>query len=212
MYFHALIPFKPKNPKTRLSSVLSQDEREEFARVMLCDVINAVNRTGCTATLLTTSKYDCHEALVAVRKEGLNEAINWALPQFHCPAMIIMSDLPLVTAGALQKVLSTQKDMAIVPGIGGGTNVIFVKKPEKFHAEYYGFSFRRHLEIAKEAGLSVEIVDSMRLSTDVDEPSDLVELMIHGRGLAREWLYGHGFELNVENGRLKVMRNGETIV
>lgn len=212
MYFHALIPFRPKNPKTRLSSVLSLEEREEFARVMLCDVINAVNRTGCSSTLLTTSKYNCRESLVAVRKEGLNEAINWALPQFHCPAMIIMSDLPLVTAGALQKVLSTKKDMAIVPGTGGGTNVIFVKKPEKFHVEYYGFSFRRHLQIAEEAGLSVEIIDSMRLTTDVDEPADLVELMIHGRGIAREWLYNHGFELSAADGRVKVLRNGDTIV
>lgn len=211
MYFHALIPFKPVNPKTRLSSVMSQEEREEFAAVMLQDVISAVRKTGCTATLLCTSKYSCTEALVAVRKEGLNEAINWALPQFHCPALILMSDLPMVTPGSLQRVLSTRADMAIVPGLGGGTNVIFMKHPELFHVEYYGFSFRRHLQIAEELGLSVEIMDSMRMSTDVDEPADLVELMIHGHGNAREWLYGHGFTLLVENGRVGVMRNGERI-
>ncbi|HJK10542.1 MAG TPA: hypothetical protein O0X33_00460 [Methanocorpusculum sp.] len=49
------------------------------------------------------------------------------------------------------------------------------------------------------------------MSTDVDEPSDLVELMIHGHGNAREWLYEHGFALSVENGRVSVMRNGEKI-
>ncbi|MBQ4597562.1 MAG: 2-phospho-L-lactate guanylyltransferase, partial [Methanocorpusculum sp.] len=59
MYFHALIPFRPVNPKTRLSGVLTQEEREEFAQVMLGDVISAVRRTGCTATLLCTSKYEC---------------------------------------------------------------------------------------------------------------------------------------------------------
>ena len=102
MYFHALIPFKPVNPKTRLASVMTQEEREEFAEVMLGDVISAVRKTGCTATLLCTSRYTCNEALVAIRKEGLNEAINWALPQFHCPALIIMSDLPMTTPGSLQ--------------------------------------------------------------------------------------------------------------
>lgn len=212
MYFHALIPFKPVNPKSRLSSVMSLEEREEFAEVMLGDVISAVRKTGCTVTLLCTSKYTCSDALVAVRKEGLNEAINWALPQFHCPALIIMSDLPMVTPGSLQRVLSTRADVAIVPGLGGGTNVIFIKHPEKFRVEYYGFSFKRHLEIAHELGLTVEIVDSMRMATDVDEPTDLVELMIHGRGNAREWLYEHGFTLSVENGRVSVSKNGERIV
>ncbi|MDD2470700.1 MAG: 2-phospho-L-lactate guanylyltransferase [Methanocorpusculum sp.] len=212
MYFHALIPFKPVNPKTRLSSILSQEEREEFARIMLGDVISAVRRTGCSATLLCTSAYDCRDALVAVRKEGLNEAINWALPQFHCPALIIMSDLPMVTPGGLQRVVSTKADMSIVPGLGGGTNVMFVKKPEDFHVEYYGFSFRRHLQIAEELGFSVEIIDSMRMSTDVDEPADLVELMIHGHGNAREWLYNNGFTLSIEDGRVNVLRNGAEIV
>ena len=129
MYFHALIPFRPVNPKTRLSGVLSEEEREEFAQVMLGDVIYAVRRTGCTATLLCTSKYECRDALVAIRREGLNEAINWALPQFHCPALIIMSDLPMVTPGSLQRVVSTKADLAIVPGLGGGTNILFIKNP-----------------------------------------------------------------------------------
>jgi len=211
MHFHALIPYKPVNPKTRLAPVMTQEEREEFAEVMLGDVISAVRKTGCTATLLCTSKYTCSEAQVVIRKEGLNEAINWALLQFRCPALIIMSDLPMTTSGSLQRVLSTKADMAIVPGLGGGTNVIFVKHPEIFHVEYYNFSYCRHLQIAEELGLTVEIIDSMRLSIDVDEPSDLVELMIQGHGNAREWLYKHGFALSVEDGRVSVMRNGEKI-
>ena len=36
---HALIPYKPKNPKTRLSSILSQEEREQFAEAMLAIVL-----------------------------------------------------------------------------------------------------------------------------------------------------------------------------
>ncbi|HJJ56027.1 MAG TPA: 2-phospho-L-lactate guanylyltransferase [Methanocorpusculum sp.] len=212
MYFHALIPYKPINPKTRLSSVLSQPEREEFAETMLKDVIYAVRKTGCTATLLCTSEYTCSDALVAVRKQGLNESINWALSQFHCPALIIMSDIPMVTAGSLQRLLSTKSDMAIVPGLGGGTNVIFIKRPTIFHVEYYGFSYRRHLQIAEELGLTVEIIDSMKMSVDIDEPSDLIELMLHSHSKSREWLYTHGFNLLVENGRVSVTRNGQKIV
>ena len=80
MYFHALIPFKPVNPKTRLASVMTQEEREEFAEVMLGDVISAVRKTGCTATLLCTSKYTCNEALVAIRKEGLTKQSTGHFP------------------------------------------------------------------------------------------------------------------------------------
>ena len=32
------------------------------------------------------------------------------------------------------------------------------------------------------------VVDSMRLSTDVDEPADLVEVLLHGEGQAVTWL------------------------
>lgn len=206
MYFHALIPFKPINPKTRLSCVMDQKEREGFAYSMLQDVISAVNRTGCSATLLSTSPYACETALVAVRDEGLNEAIDWALPQFHCPALIIMADLPLVTARALQRVLSTDADMAIVPGRGGGTNVIFLKRPQCFHARYYGSSFQKHLAMAEECGFSVDVIDSFRLSTDIDEKEDLVEVLIHGKGHAREYLELLGFSVMHEKGRVGVVR------
>ncbi|MCP1716262.1 2-phospho-L-lactate guanylyltransferase [Methanocalculus alkaliphilus] len=207
MYFHALIPFKPINPKTRLSCVMNQEEREGFARAMLEDVVTAVNRTGCSATLLSTSPYACETALVAVRNDGLNEAIDWALPQFHCPALIIMADLPLVTAGALQRILSTEADMAIVPGRGGGTNVVFLKSPACFTAQYYGSSFRKHLAMAKECGFSVEVIDSFRLSTDIDEKEDLVEVLIHGRGKSREYLESLGFGVTEEKGRVGVSRS-----
>lgn len=207
MYFHALIPFKPVNSKTRLSKVLDQHEREAFARAMLDDVIAAVLKSGCSATLLCTHPFEHKQALIAVRKEPLNDAINWALSQFHCPALIIMSDIPLVTAGALQRMISTAADMSIVPGRGGGTNAIFLKKPECFRADYYGASFLDHMRIAEECGFSVEVVDSFRISTDVDEEEDLVEVLIHGKGKSREYLESIGFALSIEEGRVGVKRN-----
>ncbi len=206
MYFHALIPFKPINPKTRLSCILDQDEREAFARAMLDDVIAAVLKSGCSATLLCTDAFEHEDALIAVRREPLNDAVNWALAQFHCPALIIMSDIPLVRAGDIQRLVSTEKDMAIVPGRGGGTNVIFLKKPRCFRADYYGASFLDHMRIAAECGFSVEVIDSFRMSTDMDEKEDLVELLIHGRGKSRQFLEQSGFALSIEKGRVGVKR------
>ncbi|HJJ29312.1 MAG TPA: 2-phospho-L-lactate guanylyltransferase [Methanocorpusculum sp.] len=214
MRVQALIPFRPVDSKKRLSPVFSQREREDFARAMIADVISSVKEAGCIPVVLSTSAYSCADADVEVRvvEQGLNEALNEALPQCSGPVVIIMSDLPLVRASDLARLLGTKKDLAIVPGLGGGTNIIFVKEPARFHVLYYGYSFAQHLRIAKESGLSVEVIDSMRMSVDADEPEDLVELLIHGTGAARAWLDAHGFSLSTESGRLKVMRGGEVVV
>jgi len=49
---HALIPYKIVNPKTRLSCILSQEEREAFARAMLEDVIHAVKDANCSPVIV----------------------------------------------------------------------------------------------------------------------------------------------------------------
>lgn len=212
MTVQALIPFKPVNPKTRLSPVLTQEEREDFARAMISDVVASVKEAGCNPVLLSTSAFSFADAEVRVVNEGLNEALNHALPASEGPVLIIMSDLPLVRSSDLSRLLATEADMAVVPGLGGGTNIIFVREPARYHVQYYGYSFARHLEIAKECGLSVEIIDSMRMSCDVDEPGDLVELLIHGTGFARAWLDAHDFSLSTESGRLKIVRGGKVVV
>jgi len=210
--YQALIPFRPVNSKTRLSSVFTQEEREEFARVMLDDVISAVAEAGLDVSVLSTNDYTSEKANVIVRDEGLNEALNRVLPTLNVPVLIIMSDLPIVSAADIKRVVSTEKDIAIVPGLGGGTNILFIKNPKKYHVEYYGFSFRKHRDIAVASGMSVDVIDSMRMSMDVDEPSDLVELLIHGTGNSPGWLRSHDFSLSTESGRLKVTYKGEEFV
>ncbi len=207
MHFHVLIPFKPVNPKTRLSCILDQEEREAFARAMLDDVIAAVTKSAYSATILCTHPFEHEQAPVAVRTEPLNEAIDWALSQFRCAVLIIMADIPLVQAVDLQRIVSTGKDMAIVPGRGGGTNAIFVKNPRCFRADFYGASFLDHMRIAEECGFSVEVIDSFRMSTDMDEKDDLVEILIHGKGRSREYLERLGFVLSIDRGRVSVKRN-----
>ena len=81
-----------------------------------------------------------------------------------------------------------------------------MKEPQKFHVDYYGTSFLKHMKIAADAGLSVEVIDSFRLHTDIDEPEDLVELLIHGTGKSRAYLEELGFFLSVDKGRVGVER------
>ena len=203
---HALIPFKPAGPKSRLSGILSPEEREAFARAMLEDVIAAAKDANCSPVIVATELFDSEDIQVTIADNDLSGTLNEVLSQAAGPVLILMADLPLATGPAIRRVVSTKSDIAIVPGRGGGTNAIFVGEPAKFHVDYYGMSFSKHLRIAQEAGLSCEVIDSFLLHTDIDEEDDLVELLTHGTGKSRKYLEDLGFALSAENGRVGVKR------
>ncbi|ABS56712.1 protein of unknown function DUF121 [Methanoregula boonei 6A8] len=203
---HALIPFKPAGPKSRLSGILSPEEREAFARAMLEDVIAAARDANCSPVIVATELFDSEDVQITIADKDLSGTLNEVLSQAAGPVLILMADLPLATGPAIKRVASTTSDIGIVPGRGGGTNAIFVREPAKFHVDYYGMSFLKHIRIAQEAGLSCEVIDSFLLHTDIDEEDDLVELLTHGSGKSRKYLEDLGFVLSAENGRVGVKR------
>ena len=203
---HALIPNKPKNPKSRLSGVLDPDEREKLAQAMLDDVLKALAENCCMPVVVATELFDSEVVQITVADADLNQTLNEILPTTSRDLLIIMADLPLADESSLKRVISTEKDLAIVPGRGGGTNVIYIREPWRFRVNYYGASFAKHLQAARDANLSVEVIDSFRLHTDIDEEDDLVELLIHGTGKSRAYLEEIGFVLSEETGRVRVAR------
>jgi len=202
----AVIPFKPRNPKTRLSCVLDEQEREAFAEAMLLDVVGAVRDADCQAVILSTELFDSDLVQVTIKDMGLSDATNEYLSCAVTDVLIIMADIPLADRESIKRVTGTKKDMAVVPGRGGGTNVIYVKEPARFHVDYYGGSYLKHMRIAAECGLSCDVIDSFRLHTDIDEKEDLAELLLHGSGKSRAFLEEKGFSLTTENGRVGVER------
>jgi 2-phospho-L-lactate guanylyltransferase len=109
-----------------------------------------------------------------------------------------MADLALATPESVDRLFAPDADVTLVPGRGGGTNALVAREPA-FRVDYHGASYRDHRRIAESAGVSVATVDSFRLSTDVDEPADLVEVLLHAPdGAAGSWLGDRGFEVVVE--------------
>lgn len=204
----AVIPYKPVNPKTRLSCLLDQPEREAFAALMLSDVVSAVRGAGLTTSILATGPCRLPGIEVIVDGRGLNDSLNGILSEYREEILIIMADLPLVLPGTVGRLLSADGDIVLAPGRGGGTNAIYVRTPGQFHVDYYGASFLKHLRIVKECGLAPGVFDSFRLHTDIDEKEDLVELLIHGQGESRRYLERLGFSLRIEKGRVSVEREG----
>jgi len=174
-----LVPFDPTNPNTRLSPLLSADERRAFAAAMLTDVLDAVRAAGGEPTVLASAPLDRDvDAPVQVDDRPLSAAVNSALAG-ELPAAVVMADLALATPDALGRLFDADAGVAVAPGRGGGTNALAVRDPA-FSVDYHGVSFRDHVAAAEAAGASVEVVDSFRLAVDVDEPADLLDVLVHG--------------------------------
>jgi 2-phospho-L-lactate guanylyltransferase len=209
----AVIPFKKSNAKSRLSSCLTDNEREKFAMAMLSDVAGTLVSSGCfdVVDILTTSLIDQEGANIVLTEMGLNEALNEYLKKMSSHSLneqvlIIMADIPLVSIKNIRDITESQADVVIVPGRMGGTNAIFIRDPSLFHVDYYGASFLKHRDIAKNNGLVMEIFDSFNVSTDIDETAELVEVLLHGKGNAAGYLKKLGFVLEETRGRVGVKR------
>jgi len=204
----AVIPYKKASAKSRLSPVLTREEREEFVELMLNQVIDTLKEAGIgTIDILSPSTYGLEnmtKANVLLDKSDLNEALNRYLKQAEEPVIIVMADLPLLSSKHVKEITLTKKDVCVVPGKGGGTNSLFIKNPSRYTVRYYGSSFLTHCSIAEETGQSVEVYDSLFAGTDIDEPEDLVELLIHGSGAAKEYI-SKKFRFEMSRGRVRLV-------
>lgn len=192
-----LVPFAAEEPKTRLAEVLEPDERAAFARESLLDVCDAVLGADGEPTVLSTAPVECPHPVV-VDDRPLTEAVNAHL---DAPMAVVMADLALATPAALRRLFETDAEVALAPGLGGGTNA-FVTRHPGFAVDYHDASIRDHRRIAREVGAELETVDSFRLAVDVDEPDDLVEVLLHGGGRALSWLEAAGFAVESTDGRV----------
>jgi len=212
-----IVPFSTDQPKSRLADVLSPDERRAFARAMLDDVTDAVVAAGGEPRVLATDAVDVDRP-VTVDDRPLTDAVNAALDgHFETadaatdgspePIAVVMADLALATPTAVERLFAAGRDadVAVAPGRGGGTNA-FVASHPAFRVDYHGASYLDHRAIATDVGAAFVAVDSRRLGSDVDEPDDLAEVLIHGEGRAATWLREAGFVLDTSGGRVGAVR------
>jgi 2-phospho-L-lactate guanylyltransferase len=205
-----LVPYRVDEPKTRLGPTLDAGEREAVAGRMLADVIGVLGSTAADPTILATARppappVDSPPAVeppVLLDGRPLTEAVNARLaehePTPEAPQAVVMADLALATPSALERLFDAEGDVVIASGRGGGTNALVSRHPE-FRVDYHGASFRDHRQACERLGIDLATVDSFRLSTDVDNPADLVEVLLHAEGHAADWL-AERFRLAVDGG------------
>lgn len=207
-----VIPFKNQGAKSRLASVLSPWERQLLSFAMLMDVLDAVLGQG-PATILSRPGLNIadigSDVEIQESELDLNDALNALIA---CKArhgwpsdiLIVMADLALLTENEVVGILNCEGDVVLCPGRGGGTNMILIRSP-RFRTCYQGLSFPKHLAFARQKGLEVSGFESFRAGCDIDEPEDLAEVLLHGRGRSKKVLEEMGFSLS-ENGRAGLCR------
>jgi 2-phospho-L-lactate guanylyltransferase len=198
-----VVPFGGRSPKTRLAPLFDTDERRAFALAMLRDVLDAVETAGGDAVVVADEPVDV-AVPVSVDDRKLTAVVNDHLGDDD-PVAVVMADLALATPATLTRLFETGGDVVAAPGLGGGTNALVVRTPS-FSVDYHGASIADHRAIAADVGASFVEFDSMRLAVDIDEPADLVELLLHGEGRARDWLDDAGVRLEHGDGRVGVTR------
>jgi len=198
-----LVPFDGRTPCSRLAPVLDSEERRALAARLREDVLDAVRAAGGRPELLATEPVDVGVS-VTVDDRSLSAAVNAALTGE--PTAVVMADLALATPRALSRLFTASGDVVIAPGRGGGTNALVVRHPD-FRVDYHGASCRDHRRRAHEVGATLRELDSHRLATDIDEPGDLAELLLHSDGRAARWLRDAGFQLSTGDGRVAVERH-----
>lgn len=189
-----IVPFKLKNPKSRLSSILSLEERINLAKFMLMDVIDVISEFTNDITVLVppNTKLDLNVKIEEDSRD-LDSAINARIER---DVSIIMSDLPLLNFKTLERFFSSEGDVVIAPGRKGGTNMLLIRD-ERFRVSYHYGSFFKHVAIAKRLGLKVKIFDSFYASVDIDDEIDLLELLMHGEGKrSHRYLKSIGFRVD----------------
>ncbi len=195
------IPFKPTNPKSRLANIMSEEERREFAFKLLLDVLEA-----CGDAIVVTASWD--DRLSGIKHEvdrrDLDSVVTSKIKRED--AAIIMSDLALINGKIVESFLETRGEVVLAPGRKGGTNML-LSRSRKFYTSYHYGSFLKHIRIAEELGLKYSVFDSFFASVDIDDESDVLELMLHGKGKhSYEFLESIGFYVDFSEKEPKLRR------
>jgi 2-phospho-L-lactate guanylyltransferase len=191
MTLWAIVPVKPLGRgKSRLASVLSQQERADLNRRLLAHTVDTLRELPEIEQVLVVSRDPA--ALALARDHGARTVqengaphLNVALARATILAknyitrgiLIVPADLPLITPEDVRAMLDRAKYPPVVVVAPDrhhqGTNALLVCPAGLIEYEFGPGSFQRHCALARLAGARLEICELPSLALDVDFPEDL---------------------------------------
>jgi len=188
---YVVIPAKGfEGAKQRLSALLQPYERARLARATLTDTLTACGRARgldgvgvvtCDAATAEVAKSLGAEVLWESTAQGHRQAVTFGVGicmQRGVTSMLTMpGDIPLLTAAdveAMAQLPDPPVPVVLAPNRDDlGTNALLLTPPDCLPFSFGHDSFERHLQMAAERRLAVEIRRLPRLALDIDEPEDL---------------------------------------
>jgi len=186
----AIIPIKPlRQGKSRLSSVLSEEKREELNEFLLISTLNCVRNVPEIEKIIVIS-YDPYALSIArdlgahtvleSRRTDINRALRKATAAakaFNSTRLIIIpSDLPLITEDDIFSILETAgepPEMVIVPDRKfRGTNALYIDPIGAIKYNFGDWSYKEHIEQAERKRIKIKKLVCENLSFDLDLPED----------------------------------------
>ena len=191
MTLWAIVPVKPlRVGKSRLASVLSQDERADLNRRLLEHTLATLTAIPEIEQVLVISRDPA--ALALAREHGARTVQENGSPQLNLAltratllvknynlqgVLVVPADLPLLTRQDVHAMLERATDPPVVVLAPDrhrkGTNALLVCPVGLIDYDFGSNSFQRHCKRAVEAGARLEIVELPSLALDMDLPEDL---------------------------------------
>jgi 2-phospho-L-lactate/phosphoenolpyruvate guanylyltransferase len=191
----AIIPVKKfENSKTRLSPVLSADERVSLSSLMLDDTLSVLAGAQSFQQLVVVSGDRRAEEIAGKhgakflheeKERGVNSAVSMAdsycADQGADATVVIPQDLPLLDAVDVAMACGLAENEArcivICPSLRyDGTNLL-LRKPSSLMETYYdNDSYEAHIKVAGRLGVPVKLFFSKKLMSDVDTAEDARQL------------------------------------
>ena len=190
MSLWAIVPVKPlRRGKSRLSGILSEDERTALNQTMLINTLKTINQVKEIETILVVSRDPLALSIAreysakTVLEDGapdLNTAVKRAASvakaYFANKILVLPADLPLIKSDDIEELLTLSKgppEIIIAPDRkNDGTNTLLINPTGLIEFNYGPGSYNIHLEKATNAKSRIAIFVSERFGLDLDLPED----------------------------------------
>ena len=184
------MPVKPlRRAKSRLARALKVNQRAALARSLLArtlDTLKSVERVdGIVVVSRDLTAHDLARAKGAIplaeTDSGLNAAVSqaceWVAAQGALTALIVPTDLPLLTAFDIESMIDLAVERACVviapDRHDAGTNALLLRPPLAIRPTFGPASFEAHRKQAAERGLRLHTYRAATIALDLDVPADL---------------------------------------
>jgi len=190
----AILPVKtPTLSKTRLSSLLSEEECAGLAQAMMTDVITMLSACKHVAHIAVMTRDETmasiarkHNALIMLETiddagDNLNKNLNVVAEElqnkFVDGILIVPADLPTMDPAEIDTFIASHAEgdaVSLCPAEkDGGTNALLCTPPAAIPFKFGKNSAEAHRQTAEGLGLSVQQQYLSSLQCDIDEPDDL---------------------------------------